>query len=479
MLILQAIRLNILVATRVLVLMIGLCVCAIPVAAQKFEAPLANPDLDQCANGQLITPAPSPLPCTGSRWQNGNLNSNNSQYIEGQSVTYRAINSGVAGGSGSLTIEYDTTKGGKRAIDYLTTYDRSNPTANDPCDGVAGCSLGTFTTFPIPIDGDVTNGPNGVPGGGDDITQIPGVFTLFGGTITGVSGYTLAGSYAGDSSRFITVNFTFGATGKVVLAWGGHISIRGDWGIGNTAIAISGAPYHTTVNNGPQASMQVEALIVPGSVKIVKLVNNLSGSYSNLFTSFGFLTTGAPVFPANFSLMDTDPAQFGGGSITNSSVIGFGAANTITVREPVLLNGYSALTYVCVEDPGGLPQLDNSTTTIDIVNGATATIIVEEGEIITCTLTNTQVTPSAASVPISGRVLTSTGRGISSVRVTLTDDEGFTRTAISSSFGYYRFEGVEVGRVYVMSALSKRFQFSPQVISLTDELSGFNLIAQE
>ncbi len=473
--ILQTIKMDLQFATRVLVLMIGFCVCAIPVVAQKVMAPLANPDLDQCANGPQSGPY---LPCTGANWQNGNLNGGNSQYVEGQSVTYRSIYTGTVGNSGSLLIEYDTTKSGKHAMDYLTSFDRTNTLGdgNDPCNGVAGCSLGTFTTFPIPTDSDVTNGPNGIPGGGDDITQVPGNFTLFGGTITSVSAYGLSGVYTGDSTRSITVNFTFNSA-NVVLAWGGHIARRFDWGINWSAIAIPGSPYHTAVNSGANCSVQVTGVIFPAAVTIVKLVRNFNGSFFNTVRSFGF-TSSSNFGTTSFSLMDTDPLEFVGGSTSNSNVVLFGAGNAITITEndPSLPGGYSLSNLVCTEVGGGIAPVLNTTVSFGT---RTANIIADEGEFITCTFTNAQLGPSAAMVPISGRVLTSSGRGISSVRVTLTDEEGFTRTAISSSFGYYRFEGVEVGRVYVMSALSKRFQFSPQVISLTDELTGFNLIAQE
>ena len=67
----------------------------------------------------------------------------------------------------------------------------------------------------------MTAGFDHIAGNSDDIAQIPGVFTMFGGTIDGVSAYNLTGSYAGDSTRSIMVNFTFGATGTVVLAWRG------------------------------------------------------------------------------------------------------------------------------------------------------------------------------------------------------------------------------------------------------------------
>src|SRR5262245_21594153 len=120
----------------------------------------AAANLDQWANS-----APA-------SWQNGNLNESNSVYKEGDSVAYRMKFSGLALGAHSVTIEWDTTKSGKHAIDYLTSYNRTEAAA-DPCIGVAGC--GSPTTLAIPDD------PN------SSVTQAPGVFTLFNGTITSVS----------------------------------------------------------------------------------------------------------------------------------------------------------------------------------------------------------------------------------------------------------------------------------------------------
>src|SRR6185503_6307020 len=98
----------------------------------------------------------------------------------------------------------------------------------------------------------VSNGQNGAPGGGDDIVKIPGVFTLFNGTAFSVlnpgSEYTLSGSYAGNSSTSITVQFTASST-IAVIAWGGHIATRLNWGLANSAIAIDGSPYPMRLTN--------------------------------------------------------------------------------------------------------------------------------------------------------------------------------------------------------------------------------------
>jgi hypothetical protein len=199
----------------------------------------------------------------------------------------------VVGGANAVTISYDTTKNGKHSLDYLTDYDRTETVGNNPCSGVAGCTLASETTFPIPLDPRVANGQDQAPGGGDDITQIPGSFSLFGGTITAVSGYTLSGSYAGDSTTFITISFTSNVTNPV-LAWGGHIATRPDWGLANSAISISGSPYHTRledINGGggnQDRSLSASAVFFPISLTIVKETNPDDAQ----FKTFNYTTTG-------------------------------------------------------------------------------------------------------------------------------------------------------------------------------------------
>lgn len=89
--------------------------------------------------------------------------------------------------------------------------------------------------------------------------------------------------------------------------------------------------------------------------------------------------------------------------------------------------------------------------------------------------------PTAAMASISGRISAADGRGIRNAVVSLVDASGGeTRVARSSSFGYYRFEGIPVGETYVIRVTSKRFQFVPdtQIISLMDELTELNFTAE-
>jgi len=87
--------------------------------------------------------------------------------------------------------------------------------------------------------------------------------------------------------------------------------------------------------------------------------------------------------------------------------------------------------------------------------------------------------PTAASVSIGGRVFGGSGRGLRNAYVILTDDQGTSRTVQTSAFGYYRFEEVEVGRTYILTVQSKRYEFEPQVIFVTDELTELNFYPVE
>ena len=86
--------------------------------------------------------------------------------------------------------------------------------------------------------------------------------------------------------------------------------------------------------------------------------------------------------------------------------------------------------------------------------------------------------PLAAGVTVSGRVVTSDGRGVRNAVVTMTDPQGGVRRAVTGSFGYYRFADVQAGETYVVAVSSKRYQFTPRVLSVTDELSNVDFIAE-
>jgi len=86
---------------------------------------------------------------------------------------------------------------------------------------------------------------------------------------------------------------------------------------------------------------------------------------------------------------------------------------------------------------------------------------------------------TAASANIGGRVLDDAGRGISRARLILTDLNGNTRSAMTNPFGFYRFDAVEVGETYIISAAHKSYQFAnpTQTVFVSENLSDIDFTA--
>jgi bacillopeptidase F (M6 metalloprotease family) len=89
------------------------------------------------------------------------------------------------------------------------------------------------------------------------------------------------------------------------------------------------------------------------------------------------------------------------------------------------------------------------------------------------------ISPVAANVGVSGRVADAKGNAISRAIVTLTGSNGVTRSVKTNTFGYYRFDNVEVGDTYILNAERKGYLFSPRVVSVQEEIADADLIAIE
>jgi hypothetical protein len=331
-------------------------------------------DLDQCANDPLPSPVTDGCNVAASEWVNGNLGASKSAYREGDSIPYRMKFDNLSLTSHTVIIKWDTTKSSTHAIDYLTTFNRTVGNAN-PCLGVSGCNSAVFNTFAVPADPQVT-------GGG--VTPIAGNFRLYGGTITGVSAYTYpdGAGFTGDKSASIAITFTASVVNPV-LAWGGHIATRQDWGATNSAVSISGSPYHMSLvdldgRGGSQdRSLSAEAVIFPASIRIIK------DAVPDDAQDFSFTTTGG-LSPATFSLDDDANGTLPNFQLYSGILITANTGNNYTVVEGAV----SAWTLsfgspVCtVTTPNGGTQTGN-------VGTRTLSINLREGEDVTCTFINT------------------------------------------------------------------------------------------
>lgn len=89
--------------------------------------------------------------------------------------------------------------------------------------------------------------------------------------------------------------------------------------------------------------------------------------------------------------------------------------------------------------------------------------------------TEVPLAPTAAEVSVSGRVMDENYHGIYRALVTLTDSDGNVHTSVTNPFGYFNFKGIIAGQTVVISAEHKSFEFSPQVLTVDDEISDLNI----
>ncbi len=167
--------------------------------------------------------------------------------------------------------------------------------------------------------------------------------------------------------------------------------------------------------------------------------------------------------------VDSAPANSAYG--TSGIYVEFFKADASGEGERFLGSGY----YTLGDYNGSL-----STRTINL--GNINTLGITPSDPITATATDdagntsefTPFAPTAADASISGRVFGGNGRGLAKARLVLTDTNGNSRYTTTNPFGYYRFAEVESGQVYIVNVVSKKYQFSPQVLTVNESLEGIN-----
>jgi hypothetical protein len=454
------------------------------VAQKTFSRVLApendSATIEQCRNGSAPAPGPQCVELGGALgWVTGNAGSSNSHWNERDFISYRMLFGGLAVGTPStVIIGYDVLDNGKHAIDYLGSVDATETDA-DPCSGqLSPCPAPA--TAPIPTDPDI---PATIP-------QIPGVFKFYGATFgDGIPGndpdiIRVPCPTNDDVRQCILIRF-IPQIANPILAWGGHIAWRGDWGAGQSAGGINGSPYHMRLvdlngqGGNQDLSLSANAVFGPGSLRVIKTVTtNPFGTESAVAFWFNANRGFSPLF---FGLVD-DNAGPGIDNKLSDPVLSYnGIANVITVTEDTSLfpagqnwsfNGVSCTVNGAPASPV-FPTVNQGSA-----RGVTVTVP-EEGTVV-CTFSNTQLAPSAAPATISGRVVDSFGNGIGGARLTVMDGTtGQVFSAISSPFGYYTVEGMEVDNFYVMSVSHKRYTFADdtRTFSLQDDISGVDFVA--
>ncbi|HTH51951.1 MAG TPA: carboxypeptidase-like regulatory domain-containing protein, partial [Pyrinomonadaceae bacterium] len=80
--------------------------------------------------------------------------------------------------------------------------------------------------------------------------------------------------------------------------------------------------------------------------------------------------------------------------------------------------------------------------------------------------------PTAAGVAVSGRVVDASGNGLRNAVITMSDSAGTVFAARTNAFGEFRIEEVRAGETYMVNLSAKGRQFTPQLITVQNTLTG-------
>lgn len=357
------------------------------------------------------------------------------------SVSYGANSAGIQADGKIVVAGYSI------APAYDTTLVRFNP------DGTVDSSFGTGGQTIVSLTGSNDYAYSMA-------IQADGKIITAGYALTGVSDDFAVLRFRPDG----TLDGSFGTGGKVVVPVGGGsddayaVAIQPDGrivaaGTGfGTATSFALARFNSDgLNVGPTASLTIDFsnIIVPGNTVATPLSVSQVPVPSPLVVS-----------PLNGSIFDIrSSAQYSGDITVTATVSGVATSEICSRLRLMHINSFAY-------------------NEIPTYNAGTSVCTVKQTVTSLSPFAVAQLTPTAASSSISGRVLTADGRAIRNARVELTNSSGARRSVTTSAFGFYRFDDVMVGEIVVISVQAKNFGSASRVFSIIDEMTDIDLIVQ-
>jgi hypothetical protein len=142
---------------------------------------------------------------------------------------------------------------------------------------------------------------------------------------------------------------------------------------------------------------------------------------------------------------DATGVTFSGGVIQTSGVNPGTATLTVVVTPQLVGTLVSAGGNVIVDPNDGYGEVNETDNTAQTI----------------------QTPVVSPPVTVSGKVLTSDGRGLRNATVLMTDSQNNVRPATTSSFGFFSFDNVLTGDTYTFRVQSRSFRYSPQSMLIT------------
>ena len=237
----------------------------------------------------------------------------------------------------------------------------------------------------------------------------------------------------------------------------------------------------TEVKDQKQQQLDVAAQVVA-----VTAPTQFAGAGSNFTVSLSASnTTGENIFGYEFNLLYNQ-------SVILPQIIPCDNAGTISSGRSVVCNANTpGLLRVVVFSTTGTPISGagillklNFNAVGAVGNASPLTIqnfIFNEGvpQDVTTDGLVTLFAPTSVGAGVGGKVMTSLGQPVPNTRIIITDTNGESRATRSTSLGFYRFYDVQVGQTYIITVDSKRYTFIPLPVTVGQDLTNVDLIADQ
>ena len=252
-------------------------------------------------------------------------------------------------------------------------------------------------------------------------------------------------------------------------------NLDADGGAGAGAIVVSGTAnirnstiaFNRTTGTGGGIFVGVGTLNIGNSI----VANNIAAVSPDIQLSFGAVITSvggnlvqntngfpAGTFANTNDVLNVDPLL--GALGDNGGIV---TTHMLMPNSPAINSGINA---------NAIDPFDNSVLTTDARGLGYQRIVstVDKGAF-------ESLIPTAANISISGQIMVGK-QGLKNAQVVLIDQQGNQRTIVTGTFGNYRFDDLAAGETYVLQVVSKRYQFSSQVVTPFENVSELNFTSE-